>query len=95
MVKIIDLKSRMSGVDIVAKVVDKSEPTVKGGKWHSLATIEDETGKVALNLWRDQVGQVVVGDIIRVPNAFVQRRYGVLQVSTWSDIVVLGHDDIG
>jgi ssDNA-binding replication factor A large subunit len=88
-VKIKDLKSRMSGFDLVAKVVEKSQPTLKGGKRYSVAVIEDETGRVTLNLWRDQVDQVEVGDIIRIPRAFTQRQYGILRVSTWSDIEVI------
>ena len=79
----------MRSLDITAFVVDKTEPSLKGNKLHSYATIEDETGKILLNLWREQVNQVQVGDKINVPNAFVQRRYGTLQVSTWSNLVVL------
>jgi replication factor A1 len=89
MIKIKDLRSRMSGIDIVAKVVDKSQPTLRGGKRYSVAVIEDETGRVTLNLWRDQVDQVEVGDIIRIPGAFTQKYRGILQVSTWSDIEVI------
>ena len=90
--KIRDLRARMRGLDIRATVIDKSEPIKKGGKLYSDATLKDETGEIYLNLWRNQVVQIQVGDIITVPNAFVQRRHGILQVSTWSDLIVLSHD---
>jgi ssDNA-binding replication factor A large subunit len=48
--------------------------------------VEDSTGQIRLNLWRDQVDQVEDGDLIIIPNAFVHLRLGEKQLGTWSDI---------
>jgi len=89
MIKIKDLKHGKRGIDLIVKVVEKPKAIVRGGKLHSLAVIEDETGKASLNLWRDQVNQVEVGDVIKIQDAFVRKRWGILQVSTWSKLIVL------
>jgi ssDNA-binding replication factor A large subunit len=85
-VKIKDLRPHMENVEVVARVVNKSQVTQIRMKKYAYATIEDETGKIKLNLWRDQVEQVDVGDLIKVTNAFVYTRTGEKQLSTWSDI---------
>lgn len=36
------------------------------------AILEDDTGKIALNLWRGQIDLVKEGDVIRVENGFVR-----------------------
>jgi ssDNA-binding replication factor A large subunit len=87
--KIRELRAGMRGLEIAAEVVDKSESTLKGGKKHAIATIRDETGITKLNLWRNQVEQVEVGDTIRVQQAFVRSWAGTLELSTWADIVVV------
>lgn len=85
-VKIKDLRPHMEDLEVVARVVNKSQATEIRMKKYAYATIEDETGKIKLNLWRDQVEQVDVGDLIKVTNAFVHTRTGEKQLSTWSDI---------
>lgn len=87
--KIIDIKGRMKGIEITGKVTEKTQPIVKRYKNYAQAMIEDETGKIAINLWRDQVKQVNEGDYIRVKDAFTQRYYGNLTISTWMDIETL------
>jgi ssDNA-binding replication factor A large subunit len=85
-VKIIDLKPHMENVEVVARVTQKSIPTEIRMKRYAYVIIEDVTGQIKLNLWREQVGQVEVGDLIYVPNAFVHVRLGEIQLSTWSEI---------
>jgi ssDNA-binding replication factor A large subunit len=85
-VKIRDLKPHMENVDVVAKVIRKSAPMEIRMKKYAYAIVEDATGQIKLNLWREQVDQVEVGDLIYVPNAFVHVRLGETQLSTWSDI---------
>lgn len=85
-VKIKDLRPHMDGITIVARVVSKSRVTVRRGKRYAYAIIEDETGRIKLNLWRDQVNQVEEGQLIRIPGAFVHVRGRVKQVSTWKNI---------
>jgi ssDNA-binding replication factor A large subunit len=83
---IADLKPHMENVTVVARVLSKSQVTEINKKQFATAVIEDQTGKIMLNLWRDQVGQVEEGDLIIVPNAFVHLRMGEKQISTWSNI---------
>jgi ssDNA-binding replication factor A large subunit len=76
----------MENVEVVARVVNKSQVTEIRMKKYAYAIIEDETGQIKLNLWRDQAEQVDVGDLIKVTNAFVHVRMGEKQLSTWSSI---------
>jgi ssDNA-binding replication factor A large subunit len=92
-VKVADIKSGMKDLEITARVVEKWPTVMHNDKAHAKAIIENDTGRIQLNLWREQVEQVKVGDVIKIPNAFSHSRRGihgrVLQISTWSDIVVL------
>ena len=85
-VKIGDLKPHMENITVVGRVLSKTQEIEIRGKKYASATIDDETGKIMLNLWRDQVSQVEEGDLIKIQNAFVHIRMGLKQVSTWSDI---------
>jgi ssDNA-binding replication factor A large subunit len=84
--KVKDLKTHMENVTVVARVVKKSEITEIKMKKYAYALIEDETGQIKLNLWRDQVDQAEEGDLIIIRNAFVHLRMGEKQLSTWSSI---------
>jgi ssDNA-binding replication factor A large subunit len=79
----------MQDLEVTARVVDKSPPVVYDDKSYSKATIEDETGRIKLNLWRQQVDQVQAGDLIKIPGAFSRSRGKALEISTWSDISVI------
>ena len=86
--KIKDLKPPMQNVTLIARVVKKSQVYMRGHprKRYASAIMEDETGRIKLNLWREQVDQVKEGDIVRIPDAFVHIRGGTVQISTWSTI---------
>jgi len=93
-VKIIDLKPHMENITVVARVVSKSQIIEVRLKKYAYAVVEDDTGKIKLNLWRDQVSQVEEGDMIRIPSAFVHVRFGEKQLSTWSSIEKVNSEDI-
>lgn len=76
----------MDNITVIARVLSKTREIEIRGKRYASANIEDETGKIILNLWRDQVSQVDVGDLIKIQSAFVHVRMGVKQLSTWSNI---------
>ena len=76
----------MKHVTITARVVEKSQVTMRGQKRYATAIVEDETGRIKLNLWREQVDQVKEGDIVRISEAFVQFTGRTVQISTWSTI---------
>lgn len=48
-----------------------------------MALVTDGSAMIPLNLWRDQVTQVNVGDKIVLRHAFARKRRGVLELSTW------------
>lgn len=81
----------MQNLNLTVKVVEKLPTMTVNEKEHCSAIVEDETGRIKLNLWREQVHQVKVGDMVRVPNAFVHGRKNSLQISTWSDIKPVSH----
>ncbi|MBI2665522.1 hypothetical protein HYX12_02805 [Candidatus Woesearchaeota archaeon] len=80
-----DLKSNSGNVDIVAQVVDKAKPRSfeKFGKKGQVcnATLEDETGKVTLTLWNEEVEKVNVGDKIHIQNGWCSEYQGQKQIS--------------
>ena len=49
------------------------------------ATFEDESGKISINLWRNQIDLVKEGDVIRIENAFVRTFGGDLELNLGSD----------
>jgi ssDNA-binding replication factor A large subunit len=87
-VKIADLKPFMGNFTIIAKVVEKSKEAEWGAKEYASAIVEDETGRVKLNLHENQVDQVEVGETIRVSGAFTEIKGRFLEISTWKDIEI-------
>jgi len=81
-----DLKPKMGKIDITADVVEKSAPRTfdKFGKAGQVcdAKIRDESGEVKLTLWNDQVGQVSVGDKVKITNGYADEFRGTMQLST-------------
>ena len=67
----------------------KKEVFVLGSRRTAKATLEDETGSIVLNLWRNQIDQCQEGDLVKVSNAFVKFYRGVRSLNTWQDIEVL------
>ncbi len=80
-----DLKPRMGSVNLVVTVVDKGDAREfdKFGKKGRVctATVQDETGKVALTLWNEDVDKVGVGDKLEMTNGWVGEYQGELQLS--------------
>jgi len=74
--KIMDIQASMRNIDIICKVVEKGEAkevkTRYGPAKVCAAILEDETGSIRINLWRDQADNVQVGDTIQIQNAFVK-----------------------
>ena len=85
-VKIKDLKPHMRNLTLTVKVVEKSQVVEYRQKRYASAIVEDETGRIKLNLWREQVDQVKEADVIRIPKAFVHVKGKTVQISTWSTI---------
>lgn len=81
-----ELKPKMGKVDVTADVISKDAPRTfdKFGKQGTVcnARIRDATGEITLTLWNDQVGQVNVGNQVKITNGYVDEFRGNLQLST-------------
>lgn len=93
--KVRDVKPGMEGITLTVRVVSvggpRRVPTRYGEALVAQAVVADETGSAVLNLWRDQVGLVKPGDLIKVENAFAKEFRGrvELNVGRSGRIVVL------
>jgi replication factor A1 len=69
-----DLQVGMKKVNLKAKVVEVSKPTfvvTRFGNYASVANamVSDDTGKIKVCLWNDQINSVAVGDTVEIENA--------------------------
>jgi len=85
--KIGDLRDGMRRVNVVAKVIDISEPrevrSRYGGGIHRVATatLEDDSGTIKMALWNEQIDQVNVNDTIKVENGYIKSFRGEIQLN--------------
>ncbi|MBU7000833.1 MAG: GNAT family N-acetyltransferase [Theionarchaea archaeon] len=84
--KVSDLRAGMKNVTIEGEIVEKSEPRpVRSRRGEPLsvsnAALKDETGRVVLVLWNQQIGWIGVGDKIRVENGYADSYRGIIQLS--------------
>jgi len=96
-VKIGELNPQSRAVNVLAKVVSKSEirniAAGRDGAPHKVsdALVGDETGSVYLTLWDDNIEKVKEGDTVNVKNGYVNLfrgnirlnigKYGTLEIS--------------
>lgn len=71
-----DLHVGMKKVNLRATILEVSKPTfvvTRFGNYASVANamVSDETGKIKLCLWNDQIKSVAVGDTVEIENARV------------------------
>jgi replication factor A1 len=93
--KLSEITAGMRQVNVKAKVVEISEPrevTTKFGSNATVATvvIEDDSGRMKLSLWNEDIGKVSVGAVVEIANGYVTSfksenqlnvgRYGQLKV---------------
>lgn len=82
-IKIGTIKGNMKNMNILGTIENiKNEP--KPHRRHAIAIIRDDTGKIRLTLWNDQVDQVKEGDRVLVPDAFVKKDAGRICLQTWA-----------
>ncbi|MBN1386357.1 DNA-binding protein [Candidatus Woesearchaeota archaeon] len=81
-----ELKAKQGNVDITVNVVSKDGPRQfeKFGKTGQVcnAMAEDQTGRIKLTLWNEQVDQVNIGDQVHITNGYVTEWQGELQLGT-------------
>lgn len=88
--KIREIRENMDGVYVVGKVIHKTDTrlieTKFGPALFAQAILEDETGRIQINLYRDQT-RVNVGDKLSVENGFT--KYGELNVGKRGRVMVI------
>ena len=80
-----DVKPNTGKVDIIASVVTKEAPRTfakfgKSGKVCN-ATLQDDSGKIVLTLWNDDVEKINVGDKVHLENGWCSEYKGEKQLS--------------
>lgn len=95
-----DIKSGMRNITVSGKIVKIGQPievvTRYGPARVAAAVLQDYTGTIRLNLWRNQIEKVKTGDFVRIENAFAREFSGKLELNIGADgkIVVLKTDEI-
>jgi len=85
--KISELKEGMKRVSIEAKIIEKGNPRQVmsrfGDETYSVADaiVADETGKIKLTLWNEQIAQANVNDKIQIENGYVTSFKGEVQLN--------------
>jgi len=84
--KIKDLTPQSKRVDVLAKVLEVSEPKDIPGKFGNSrkvaeATVSDETGAIVLSLWDNQIGSVAKDDVIEIKNGYVSLVRGHMRLN--------------
>lgn len=82
-------------VEVVEVGPSKIVQTRFGEAKTALAIVKDDTGKLNLKLWRDQVDMIKQGDIIRIENGFATMFGGNVEINVGSRgrIIVLKRKD--
>jgi replication factor A1 len=84
---IAELKSGMKRISVEAKVVEKGTPRQVmsrfGTETYTVAdaTVADESGKIKLTLWNEQIAQVKVDDKIKIENGYITSFKGEIQLN--------------
>jgi len=86
LVKINELKLGMANINLKAKVADVSEPRDVRTKFGyttrvATATLEDDSGKIALTLWGKQTDEIGEGDTVEIKDGYVREFRGELQLN--------------
>jgi len=88
-VKVREIRGGMRNMKITGRLKEVGKPTEIATRFGpaTLATaiLEDETGSVRLNLWREQIELAKAGDTIVLENAFAREFGGVVEVNIGAD----------
>ena len=85
--KIEELKDGMRRVSVVAKVIEKSEPREVRSRYRDETyrvadvIISDESGKIKLTLWNQQIDQVNIDDTVKIENGYIRSFRGEIQLN--------------
>ena len=96
--KISQVRDGMDGIDVIGRITligsSKTVETNVGATQVTAAVVEDDTGKIHLNLWRNQIDIVEDGDFVRIENGFVRTFEGQLELNVGGRgrIIVISRD---
>jgi len=85
--KIKDLTDGLRRVDVVAKVIEKSDTREVRSRYRDEtyqvadAVISDETGTIKLVLWNKQIDQVNVDNTVKIENGYIRSFRGEIQLN--------------
>ena len=85
--KIKELRDGMRRINVVAKVIEKSEPREVRSRYKDEtyrvadAKISDESGTIKLTLWNKQIDQVNVDDTVKIENGYIRSFRGEIQLN--------------
>jgi ssDNA-binding replication factor A large subunit len=86
-VKISEIKDGDSEINVEGEITEKTYAREVRSRYGRIlmvadATLKDESGKIVLTLWNEQVKQVMVGDKIKIENGYAKSYKNILQLST-------------
>ena len=85
--KIKELRDGMRRVDVEATVVEKAPTREVMSRYKDVvhrvanAIVSDDTGKIKLTLWNEQIEQVNVNDKVKVENGYITTFRGEMQLN--------------
>jgi replication factor A1 len=77
----------MKRIDLTAKVTEKSDTREVTSRFKdqtykiATAVIADETGKIKLTLWNEQIDQVNVNNTVKIQNGYITSFRGEIQLN--------------
>ena len=95
-----DLQARQGNVEVVGVVIEKEAAREfnKFGKTGKVANavLKDETGKIKLTLWNDDVDKINIGDKIHIKNGYVNEWQGEKQLTTgkFGTMEIVGKEEV-
>ena len=95
-----DLRAGMNNVKVAAKVLEVTKPKLIVTRYGNnarlaKAVIADETGKINLCLWNEQIDAVSAGDTVQIENAKVSMFSGERQLSIGKKGTLSNIEDLG
>lgn len=85
--KIEELKDGMKRVNVVGKIVQKSDPREVRSRYKDEtyrvadALIDDDSGTIKLTLWNEQIDRVNVNDRVKIDNGYITTFRGEIQLN--------------
>lgn len=85
--KIEELKDGMKRVNVVGKIVQKSDPREVRSRYKDEtyrvadALIDDDSGTIKLTLWNEQIDRVNVNDRVKIENGYITTFRGEIQLN--------------